>query len=313
MLKPRPSRVNALQKNILRWYGKNSRQLPWRKTNDPYRVLVSEIMLQQTQVSRVEQKFHHFIKQYPTLRALARTSRADVVRAWQGMGYNNRAIRLRDAARIVMEERDGRLPSDTAQLEKLPGIGRYTAHAIACFAYGQKVPVVDVNIRRVLSRIFRKMNNVFDLKPADEIWELAARILPENVYMWNQALMDLGAAICTAQKPLCESCPASNLCSSRTLYKNRAPGNARIRRSKKSEPMYAGIPQRFWRGRIVEALRKVNGEDSISLTKVGRTIKPDFAAHELPWLKRLAQSLIRDGVVERVKASRTTKIMLAKG
>ena len=307
-----PTTVAFLHTKLPHWYRKNFRKLPWRETSDPYKILVSEIMLQQTPVRRVEPKFRRLIKTYSTFRSLARASRADVVRAWQGMGHNNRAVRLRDLARIVVEEHDGRLPAEVVQLEKLPGIGRYTARAIVCFAHGRRVPVVDVNVRRVLSRIFWKMKTTLDRKADNAIWQLAEQILPRNAHEWNQALMELGATICTARKPRCENCPMRAVCSSHMLYATRLPETTHHSHRKKREPMHAGVPQRFWRGRIVEALRGVDGTGFLSLTHLGKTIKPDFSKRELPWLERVVDGLVHDGVIERIGESRSTKIALAE-
>ncbi len=313
MLRIDSTKIAFLQRKLPRWYRKNFRKLPWRETRDPYKILISEIMLQQTQVSRVEQKFGPFIKRFPGFVALARTSRAEVVRSWRGMGYNNRAVRLQVLARIVVEEHDGRLPADVAQLETLPGIGRYTARAIACFAYGRRVLVVDVNVRRVLSRIFWEMKTVLDRKADDAIWRLAEQILPGSAHEWNQALMELGATICTARKPGCENCPARTVCSSRMLCMKRSPHTTHHSRRKKREPMHAGIPQRFWRGRIVEALRGLDGKGFLSLAKLGKTINPGFDKRELSWLELVVNNLVRDGVVERTGEFPSTKITLAEG
>ena len=178
MPKLNPKKIVSLHSAILWWYQKNRRILQWRSTRDPYEILVSEIMLQQTQVSRVQEKLPVFLKKFPTMRSLSRASTAAVILAWRGMGYNNRAVRLRDLAKSVMKDYKGKLPAKTEELQMLPGIGPYTAHALACFAFRKQVPVVDVNIQRVFSRIFWKTTDPQKYRNSDEIWQLAEEILP---------------------------------------------------------------------------------------------------------------------------------------
>jgi len=307
----RSAHAAKVHRAVLRWYRQHQRELQWRTTRNPYHILVSEIMLQQTQVDRVKQKLPRFLRQFPTLSRLARATRADVVRAWRGMGYNNRAVRLRDLAVTVQNEHKGQIPRDPEQLRKLPGIGPYTAHALLCFAFGKRVPVVDVNIRRVLSRIFFPMKHSADLVSDRDIWDIAERVLPRDVYHWNQALMDLGATICTARTPACERCAVSRYCFSRTsvrLWKHHTG-----RKLMKREPAYAGIPHRIWRGRIVEALRNVNGQRMIRLEALGTEIKPDFRTSEVPWLRSLVDALVNDGIAETTTSGKTgTMVMLAE-
>ena len=303
-------KIKKLHHIIPRWYRKHRRVLQWRTTTDPYEILVSEIMLQQTQVSRVKEKLPLFLKKFPTLSALTKASKVDVIYAWQGMGYNNRAVRVYELARIVQNVYNSKLPRDVEQLLHLPGIGPYTAHAIACFAYRQRVPVVDVNIRRVLSRIFWKLNRIEQLKSEKEIWQLAHHALPRNAYLWNQALMDLGATICNARMPLCTSCPVKRYCSSRNLH-NRTHSRAKGGGKAASEPLYKGIPRRIWRGRIVEALRTINGKGPISLPALGKSIKQNFSHNELDWLSEIVRKLEHDGLISTKQQSSTTYVSLA--
>ena len=187
--------------NILHWYKKNGRDLPWRTTKNPYRILLSEIMAQQTQVNRVAQFYLTWLKEFPTLSLLARATKADVLRRWSGLGYNSRALRLHELAKRLSENSGGRLPRTIEELRALPGVGKYTAHAIACFAFGASVPVVDVNVRRIFSRVFWNARSAADVKPEKEIWTLAEKFLPrKNAAEWNQALMDMGALVCDGQK-----------------------------------------------------------------------------------------------------------------
>src|SRR5579872_7431259 len=181
---------------MLIWYSTFQRDLPWRGDPDPYHVLVSEIMLQQTQVDRVMPKYHSFLQRFPTLRSLAEASTADVIREWQGLGYNRRALNLKRLADVVESEYRGELPTTSAQLMRLPGVGDYTAKAVACFAFGEQVAVVDTNVRRVLSSACGRPLS------ARETRDLASKILPPGrAADWNQALMDYGALACKGQKP----------------------------------------------------------------------------------------------------------------
>ncbi len=293
---------------IAGWYRKHRRDLQWRHTTDPYEILISEIMLQQTQVNRVKEKLPLFLTRFPSFRTLAKASKAEVLHAWRGMGYNNRAVRIRDLARVITSRHRGTLPRDISALLELPGIGPYTAHALACFAFHHRVPVVDVNIQRVLSRIFWKMNSVGQYHAEKDIWKLASEILPKNASLWNQALMDLGSIICTARNPLCMSCPVRQYCKSNQLH--RAHHYA-TKRQPRSEPLYEGIPRRIWRGKIIEALRNVNGKGKISLPSLGRTIKLDFSSKELLWLEGLIDRLQNDGLLTTYRISTTTYVSLS--
>jgi A/G-specific adenine glycosylase len=192
--------AHAGQTALLAWYGEHRRDLPWRRTHDPYAILVSEVMLQQTQVSRVVPRYLEWLERWPTVEALAAASPADVIRAWAGLGYNRRAVNLHRCAQEVA--RRGGFPRDPAELRKLPGLGPYTAAAIACFAFGTQVAAPDVNARRVLGRAFGDP----DLPP------------PEGrAYDWNQALFDLGSTVCIARRPRCQVCPLSADCPSRGM------------------------------------------------------------------------------------------------
>src|SRR6266568_404379 len=176
---------SVVHTRLLEWYAAQARDLPWRRTRDPYAILVAEVMLQQTQVDRVIPKWHAWLARFPTLASLAEASRADAIRQWQGLGYNMRAVRLHDIACQVGVEYQGQLPRNVDGLLRLKGIGRYTAGAIACFAHEQPVAMVDTNVRRVLSR-------VFGLQPG-AVEGVADDLVPaQSAYAWNQALMDLG-------------------------------------------------------------------------------------------------------------------------
>jgi A/G-specific adenine glycosylase len=295
---PLPSTDKIIQGKILTWYRKNQRSLQWRSTTDPYHILVSEVMLQQTQVARVQEKLPLFLGTFPTLRRLASATTAEVVRAWSGLGYNNRSIRLRNLARIVVDEHGSSIPSDPTTLLQLPGIGPYTAHALACFAYGKRVPLVDTNVRRLFSRLFWKMRSASQTIDDDVLWKKAAQILPPNAYMWNQAIMDLGAVICTASSPSCDTCPVAAYCRSRNVQP--APRF----RSAHNEPHYHGYPRRIWRGKIVQRLRALKERKSISIHTLGKAVRPGFHLRELVWLGGIIDQLHRDGIVEQPSRGR---------
>ena len=165
---------------VLRWYARHGRILPWRETRNPYRILISETMLQQTQVQRVLTRYPEFLHRFPTFRSLAKAPLRDVVMIWRGMGYNNRAVRLHLLARAVVQEHDGVLPDNHEALSALPGIGRYTANALLAFAFGRTVPVVDVNVRRVLSRILWEMESMNSVQEEKAVWKAAERLLPPD-------------------------------------------------------------------------------------------------------------------------------------
>lgn len=207
---------------ILEWYEKNARVLPWRGHPDSYAVWVSEIMLQQTRVETVMPYFERWLGQFPTVGALAAASEQSVLSVWEGLGYYSRARNLHKAAKMVVAEFNGQLPQEIAQLRKLPGIGRYTAAAIASIAFNQDVATLDGNLRRVFSRVF-EIDTPADSPAGEEIlWELAQKHLPAGrAGDYNQALMDLGASICLPRKPLCLLCPLGELCKSRSAPENR--------------------------------------------------------------------------------------------
>src|SRR6266850_1029791 len=198
--------TQTFTRKLLRWYGQHARDLPWRHTRDPYRVIVSEFMLQQTQVSRVSEFYPRFLKRFPTIERLARARPKAVMEAWDGLGYYARARNLHSLAKELSAV-GGQLSEDPEELIKLPGVGRYTAGAVACFAYEKPVPAVDTNVKRVLERVFR----------TKDVWRLAASIVPKNgkrAWRFNQALMELGALVCTARSPKCPKCPVRRECPS---------------------------------------------------------------------------------------------------
>ena len=288
---PEPGAV-PVAGSLLRWYRRHGRALPWRATRDPYRILLSETMLQQTQVQRALAAYPRFLRRFPSLRSLARAPLRDVLIAWRGMGYNNRAVRLHALARHVRAN-GGRLPRTVPELQALPGIGRYTAHAVLAFAFGHHLPVVDVNVRRVLSRLFWTMPSPSALQPEAAVWEHAAALLPrKRAYDWNQALMDLGALVCTARRPRCTECPVAALCRSRPHMDRAAPVPV------KREPSFRGVPRRIYRGRILEALRALPPGTSMASHELGRRVIRGFSARNARWLDSLLQAMARDGLLQ---------------
>ena len=268
-------------KPLAAWYRAHGRALPWRRTDDPYRIAVSEFMLQQTQVDRVVPLYRRFLKAFPSWKALSSAPQSEVVRAWKGLGYNMRAVRLRKLAEGVVADFGGKLPSDEEALLKLYGIGPYTARALRVFAFRQKALAPDTNLRRVLTRVFKGPKadpKAFDAR-AWSRWE--ATLPPELSYDVNQGLMDLGATVCKAGRPRCEACPISRFCAShpkilsmKTLPRQKAARTERVDA--------AGIPDRIHRGRVIEALR-------------GGPVE----AKRFSGLARILASLEKDGLIRR--------------
>lgn len=203
--------LRAFRQRLMRWFRRKGRDLPWRRTRDPYRVLVSEFMLQQTQVSRVTEYYPRFLARYPTIQALARATPAGVHAVWQGLGYYRRAANLHRLARTVVAEHGGMLPEDPAALRRLPGVGRYTAGAVATFAFEQAHPAVDTNVGRVIRRAFLRGS----AKGEKRIWVMAELLQPRAgnaAWTFNQAIMELGALVCTARVAKCGECPVKSAC-----------------------------------------------------------------------------------------------------
>jgi A/G-specific adenine glycosylase len=279
--------IGRITQRLLDWYAVNARDLPWRRTRDPYAILVAEVMLQQTQVDRVIPKWHAWLTRFPTPLALARASRADAIRAWQGLGYNLRAVRLHAIAAQVVAEHAGVLPSSLAGLLSLKGVGRYTAGAVACFAFEQPVAMVDTNVRRVLSR-------VFDVDPV-AVDTLADAVVPaQAAYAWNQALMDLGATVCRARRPLCVLCPLVADCGG-PRESLSSPGHSAVE--------FRGS-QRYYRGRIVDFLTRLPPGDRVAVDHLAASLAPP---EERERLIGLIGQLGSDGLVN-VDANRQVSL-----
>ena len=239
-------RAANFRRALLAWYDRNRRELPWRRDRDPYRVWVSEIMLQQTRVAAVLEHYARFLKRFPTVQALASAREASVLAIWSGLGYYHRARRMHQAAKVVVRERDGRFPQTAEEWLTLPGIGRYTASAVASIAFGEAVAVVDGNVERVLQRLFGKgaqvspkdgrtlrqaQGRLWGTGPGREAaWRLAEALLdPARPGDFNQAMMELGATICTPRAPQCLVCPVNAFCVSRGAGSVPAPAPRKLK------------------------------------------------------------------------------------
>lgn len=284
---------------LVRWYRKEGRDLPWRgEGRTPYRVLVSEFMLQQTQVDRVIPLFENFMTQFPDWETLASAPQAEVVKAWKGLGYNMRAMRLKALAETVVREHKGTLPDDERLLLALKGIGPYTSRAIQAFAFDKRVLAPDTNVRRVLTRYFKGPKT--DPKAFNEkLWLAWEKDVPrKGGNETNQALMDLGASICTARKPSCEACPVKASCKSfpRIMKMTELPKMKVARKEK----LVDGLPNRIYRGRLIEELRN-KAIELAEMDALGEKIRPTYTAEERDWLERVAHGLERDGLVVKEK------------
>jgi A/G-specific adenine glycosylase len=208
-----PKNARAFHRSLLQWFRHHGRDLPWRCTRDPYAILVSELMLQQTQVSTVIAYYNEWLRRFPDFVSLARASENDVLRAWQGLGYYARARNLQATARIVVDRFWGRFPRSFDQMQELPGIGKYTAHAVASFAFDQPVPIVETNTARVLTRLFDFRESIDSHRGRQTLWQRAATLVPKsNTSIYNSALIDLGALVCIAGRPKCGICPVKTFC-----------------------------------------------------------------------------------------------------
>ena len=263
-------------------------------------------MLQQTYMSRVLAKYPVFLRRFPSLQKLAGARQKDVVMAWQGMGYNNRAVRLHRLANTVVGNFGGELPRTYPDLLSLPGVGRYTANALLSSAFRKTVPIVDVNIRRVFSRIFWPMTSTAAVRPQEEIWDLAGKLVPpRGAYKWNQALMDMGAMICTARSPRCNLCPVARLCASKNSMTRVVPSTRN--RSSTGDV----TPNRIYRGRIIEVLRRHTRRQHLSTDTLGRAIHPRYGKTRRRWLESLLTGLEKDGLIKRSTMGRWRRISLA--
>jgi A/G-specific adenine glycosylase len=277
----KPSRRRTGAKALRAWYAPRRGAYPWRKTRDPYAIWVSEVMLQQTQASRVVHAYEDFLARFPTVRALAAASRREVVRAWDGLGYNRRAVWLSEGARAIVREHAGRVPRDPETLRTLPGVGAYTAAAVSSMAFGEPVAVVDTNVRRVVARVHLGV----DAQYADTrtVWELAQSWLDrDDPVVWNQAVMDLGREVC-GPRPRCDACPLARVCAFLT-------SGAVATRGPASKDVFQGSSRQV-RGAIVRALRS---HEALSPRRLAAETGFDAGRVEAA-----VEGLAADGLVER--------------
>ena len=217
--------VVRFRADLLNWYRANRRNLPWRRTNDPYKIWLSEIMLQQTRVAAVLEHYARFLKRFPTVQKLAAAKEASVLAVWSGLGYYRRARNLHAAAKTVVSEHSGKFPSTPVKLRNLPGVGRYTAAAVASIAFGEPVAVVDGNVERVISRLLGSSLS------GEKLWALAGDMLcPDNPGDFNQAMMELGATVCLPSEPNCACCPVHAYCRTRGRHKSLQKPQRQIKR-----------------------------------------------------------------------------------
>lgn len=210
---PLPFEPLAMRAPLLEWYAHQGRDLPWRNIRDPYRIWLSEIMLQQTTVAAVIDYYHRFLKRYPDVQSLANASLDDVLTLWAGLGYYSRARNLHKTAQQIVSESGGVFPQNVEQLQQLPGIGRSTAGAIVCLAFDQPEPILDGNVRRVLCRLLAITEPARDRGVEKRLWVVAKMLVPEgDAHDYTQAIMDLGATVCTPKRPDCKQCPLAGIC-----------------------------------------------------------------------------------------------------
>jgi A/G-specific adenine glycosylase len=254
----RRTRYEDVRNALLRWFAQNARDLPWRRTGDPYAIWVSEIMLQQTRVSTALPYYERFLKRFPTVEKLARARVDTVLKLWEGLGYYSRARNMHLAAKEIVARFNGQLPQTAAELLTLPGIGRYTAGAIASTAFGRREPLVDGNVERVLCRLFRVRGSPRENTVRKRLWTIAAELLPsDNVGQFNQALMELGSEVCTPRNPRCEDCPVRGACEARL---HNEQGSLPTSTPKKPLPRHAVVVGVIHsKGRILIDKRKPEG------------------------------------------------------
>lgn len=289
----RAARIRAL---LIAWYLRHRRDLPWRRTHDPYRILVSEIMLQQTQVDRVIPKYLAWLERFPTVAALAAARPRDVLLAWEGMGYNRRALYLHRAAQRVMTEFSGTVPTDIEALRTLPGVGPYTAAAVATFATGLPHAFADTNVERVLLRLFVG-HPIPDHVRADAV-QVMERTMPRHPLRgvppghWGHLLMDFGALVCKA-RPRCEVCPLQRSCRAYpqilSLPRTRVKPDTQV-------PDGRPHPDRIYRGRIVQYVRE-RDPAAVALRDIAPAIFPGYTTNDAPWFQGLVRGLLRDGLL----------------
>ncbi len=292
-----PSKIGSVQQGLLDWFAANRRDLPWRRSRDPYHVLVSEIMLQQTQVDRVIPYYHAFLDRFPTVHVLADAPTGEVIKAWAGLGYNRRAVNLQRTARHIVDSLDGAFPHDVEALRSLPGIGPYTAGAVACFAFEQDTAFIDTNMRRVLHRLFRGVDVPRPVVADREILGIASAVLPPGRgWDWNQALIEFGALHCTARRPACVVCPLQAACCAYPAIQSAIAAPPVVRAT--PGPRFHDS-NRYYRGRVLAALRDLPAHENgngIDLQALGQQVRDNFTEADMPWLYGVVKGLSDDGL-----------------
>jgi A/G-specific adenine glycosylase len=283
-----PSVPSAARDAILRWYAVNGRRLAFRSSSDPYAVLVSEAMAQQTQAARAAGHWERFMARYPTIAALAAAGPADVQRAWQGLGYNRRALALWRAARVIATQHGGMVPDSVEALDALPGVGPYTARAVAAIAFGRPVGAVDVNVRRVLARMVAGGSGALSASQMQKIADRA--VPPQRAADWTHALMDVGALLCRPREPRCSDCPASPWC---RFAAGERPGVESVDEHVRPHQRQPPFPSttRWLRGRILDRLRSAPGDRWV-------TIDAPIGAHDEARIRNAAAAMAADGLIE---------------
>ncbi len=273
-------RLERFRATLLEWYGPRARPLRIRSTREPWAILVSEVMLQQTQISRVDEAWSVFMERYPTPRSLALAPTAEVLRAWAGLGYNRRALNLQRAAASIEADHGGQVPADVTQLEALPGVGPYTARAVAAIAFGRPVAAVDTNVSRVVRRVVGGSLSPKELQAEADAW-----VEPGDPATWTHALMELGATTCVSRQPQCDRCPIADRCASAGRIKPaaRAPAGSTVPFERTS---------RWLRGRIIERLRELDDDAWTSLPA-------SLGGHDAAAIDAAVVGLERDGLLER--------------
>ena len=287
LVAPEPGVPSEARDALLAWYDAGGRTLPFRTSRDPWAILVSEAMAQQTQAARAGEKWLAFMERFPSVEALAAATPADVLRSWQGLGYNRRALNLWRAARAIVDDHRGQVPGNVASLRRLPGVGPYTARAVAAIAFGLQVGAVDTNVRRVLTRVVRGAH-ASEASAAD-VQRIADAAVPnERPGDWTHALMDVGATLCRPRSPSCGQCPLQAWCRYATA---RIQGVATEPRRRAAPPQPFTTTSRWLRGRLLDRLREARGD---AWTVVGAPLGVFDEASIAGALRRLAA----DGLVE---------------
>jgi A/G-specific adenine glycosylase len=288
------AKAEAVRAALITWFEENGRDLPWRRTRDPWRVLVSEVMLQQIQVARAVPFYESFLSRFPTPRSLSEAPLSKAIKAWGELGRYRRVVSLHKTARILVEEHGGRVPPDPEVLVELPGIGPYTAGAVACFAFERDAHFVDTNVRRVLHRLFFGAEVPEPKAKQKQLLSLAEAMVPSGRgWRWGQSVIEFGALRCKARKPLCESCPVGALCAARPTI---AEALAARPRAARATPKYEGS-NRYYRGRALAVLREAPPK-GVTLRELGEGLREGFGEADLPWLRGVVESLRKDGLAE---------------